>query len=214
MTEVVKRCPNTPILMVTNPVERMAKRLDSPKLIYVMRHPIERLVSHYIHQWSQNVMSCDINEAIDRYEELTAYSCYSRQLDPYFKQFGQESVLPVFSESIRHNPQQVLEQVATFIGYQGNVLWHSDTGAQNISKERIRAFKGYRYLVESRVMTFLRRRLVPQRVRDKIKDRLMMQQRPEIDAQHLKQLEDIFDKDLAGLKDWLGGELTCEQFSL
>ncbi|HIF55527.1 MAG TPA: sulfotransferase, partial [Methylococcaceae bacterium] len=66
-------------------VDRMAKSLTSPKLIYVMRHPVDRLVSHYIHQWTQNIFTCDINAAIDQYEELTAYSCYARQLAPYFE---------------------------------------------------------------------------------------------------------------------------------
>ena len=32
-------------------IERMKKRLAAPRLVYVMRHPVDRLVSHYIHQW-------------------------------------------------------------------------------------------------------------------------------------------------------------------
>ncbi len=31
-------------------VSRMKALLPSVKLIYVMRHPIERLISHYVHQ--------------------------------------------------------------------------------------------------------------------------------------------------------------------
>jgi len=193
-------------------VERIARLLKKPKFIYVMRHPIDRLVSHYIHQWSQNEFKCDINQAIDQYEELTAYSCYARQLEPYFKQFGCESVLPVFNEAIRHNPQKELQRVAGFIGYKEGIKWQDDVAAQNVSGERVRAFKGYSWLVESSVMTFLRRALVPQSFRDRVKKSLTMQERPVIDEAHLEYLTELFNKDLAILGQYLDVELSCDNY--
>lgn len=193
-------------------IERMAKRLASPKLIYVMRHPVDRLISHYIHQWSQNIMQCDINEAIDSYPELTAYSCYAQQLAPYFQQFGRDNILPVFTEAIRLDPQKELERVASFIGYQGQVVWQEDVLRQNISAERIRAFTGYRWIVDSKLMTFLRRTLVPKSIRNRIKKGLTMQQRPEIDSVHLKKITDLFDQDLMRLGGYLGLELSCDNY--
>jgi len=193
-------------------VARIAQQLNQPKFIYVMRHPVDRLISHYIHQWSQNVIKCDINQAIDEYEELTAYSCYARQLAPYFKQFGRENVLPVFNEAIRLNPQVQLQRVADFIGFKGAVTWQDDVASQNVSGERIRAFKGYSWLVESTAMTALRRALVPQFVRDRVKKGLTMQERPEIDAVHLAKITALFDKDLAALGGHLGVELSCDNY--
>jgi len=193
-------------------IARMAKRLDKVKLIYVMRHPVDRLISHYMHQWSQNVIKCDINEAIDQYEELTAYSCYARQLAPYFERYGKECVLPVFNEVIRHNPQAELARVARFIGFQGDVVWQEELAAQNVSGDRIREFKGYKWLVESSFMTFLRRRLVPQSIRDKIKGGLTLQERPVIDTAHLSQVIGLFDQDLAILGKHLGVELSCDNY--
>jgi hypothetical protein len=193
-------------------IERMAKRLKSPKLIYVMRHPVDRLISHYIHQWSQNVIKCDINEAIEQFEELTAYSCYFRQLEPYIKQYGRENVLPIFTEAISKSPQQQLEYVADFIGYQGYVEWKYDISEQNVSGQRIRAFKGYSWIVESKLMTLLRRTFVPKKIRNKIKEGLSMQSRPEIDAEHLEKLITIFDEDLAALGASLGFKLSCSNY--
>jgi len=193
-------------------LERMSQGLSDVKLIYVMRHPVERLISHYIHQWSLNVISCDINVAIDRYEELSAYSCYARQLEPYLQHYGKENILPVFTESIRRNPQAELERVARFIGYQDQVVWHEDLAAQNVSGQRVRAFKGYKWLVESSLMTYLRRKIVPQSIRDKVKNSLTMQQRPEIDAAHLSRLTELFNDDLAIIGKQLGVELSCENY--
>jgi hypothetical protein len=194
--------------------ERIAAYLDKPKFIYVMRHPIDRLVSHYTHQWTENVFKCDINDAIEQYEELIAYSSYSRQLEPYFKAFGRDAILPIFTESIRKNPQRQLEHVASFIGYEQPVNWQFDTGPQNVSKERVRRFKGYDLLIESNTLKWLRQNLVPQSFRDAIKQKFMMTERPVINDEKMAYLTEIFDKDLAVLGSWLNIELTCENFKL
>jgi len=201
------KLPDSPLT-----VERMARQLKKPKFVYVMRHPIDRLISHYIHQWSQNKFKCDINQAIDQYEELTAYGCYARQLEPYFKQFGHDSVLPVFNEGIRLNSQNQLQRVADFIGLDAPVVWKNDLAVQNVSGDRVRAFKGYSLLIESRVMTFLRRLLVPQYFRDRVKQGLVMKERPVISNVQLERLVGVFDEDLSVLGGWLGVDLNCENF--
>ncbi|MGL4498189.1 MAG: sulfotransferase family protein, partial [Planktothrix sp.] len=79
-------------------IQRIQKHLPQAKFIYVMRHPIDRLVSQYIHEWTQKVISEDINTAITNHPELIDYSCYTMQLKPYFETFGKERVLPIFFE--------------------------------------------------------------------------------------------------------------------
>jgi hypothetical protein len=194
-------------------VERLSSYVPDVKLVYVMRHPIDRLVSHYIHQWSQNVFSCDINQAVDQYEELIAYSCYAKQLEPYISVYGKGNILPVFFEAVKSNPQRELEKIARFIGYTQPVAWHEELSAQNVSNERIKRFNGYDLLVESKLMTTLRRHLVPQFVRDRIKKKLTMQNRPVLDVMHVETLTKIFDADLKILGDWLGAELACNSFA-
>jgi len=193
-------------------VKRMSNRLQSPKLIYVLRHPVDRLVSHYIHQWSQNIMRCDINEAIDQYEELIAYSCYAKQLAPYIQQFGCENILLVCNEAIRENQQSQLQRVADFIDYTGDVVWENDLAAQNISEERVRNFKGYKWLIDSKVMTILRRILVPQWVRNRVKNQLTMKKRPKICESQLEKIITLFDKDLGALGKKIGVELSCDSY--
>ena len=193
-------------------IERMAKQLVNPKLIYVMRHPIERLTSHYIHQWSQNKFKCDINDAIDRYHELTAYSCYARQLEPYIEQYGCENILIVFTENIKADPQTQLERIAEFIGYTGNVRWESGLSAQNVSRERIRPFPGYQWILESKMMTLLRRTLVPKSIRNRVKNKLTMQHRPVIDEQHTRIVTDLFNQDLAKLSELYSLDINCDNY--
>lgn len=193
-------------------VSRMKAFVPEARLIYVMRHPIDRLISHYIHQWTQNVMRCDVNEAIDRYPELINYGRYSYQLEPYFEAFGKDSVLPVFFAAVKTEPQRELERIARFIGYADPVVWKDNLGAQNVSSERLRRFKGYEVIVNSPPMAFLRRRCVPQSLRDVVKARLSMKQRPILSDANRSHLESLFDKDLKVLSKWLGADLSCETF--
>jgi hypothetical protein len=193
-------------------LKRMSKRLESPKLIYVMRHPIDRLISHYTHQWTQNVFKCDINQAIDKYEELIAYSCYTKQLAPYFELYGHQNVLPVFTESLRVNPQQELERVAKFIGHDEAVVWQDEVLEQNVSSERFRTFAG-RSIVDSKLMTFLRRTLIPKSLRNRVKKALTMSKRPEIDQAHYAKLTALFDQDLAKLGAMMNVQLSCDNYN-
>ena len=87
-------------------IQRLKAAIPRPKLIYVMRHPVDRLISHYMHQWSVGVISCDINQAIDRYPELVDYSCYGMQITPYLQEFGHKAVLPLFFDDLKKQKGQ------------------------------------------------------------------------------------------------------------
>lgn len=194
-------------------IQRLKAAIPRPKLIYVMRHPIDRLISHYMHQWSEGVISCDINQAIDRYPELINYSCYGMQISPYLQEFGSEAVLPLFFDDLKNNKDKALNRVGEFIGCTEPLIWIDDLAKDNVSSQRIRRFYGYKFLVNSRPLTWVRRTFIPQRLRDRVKRQFTMQQRPEIAAIQRKRVTEIFDRDLKIVGDWLGVELTCDNFN-
>ncbi|WP_289303284.1 sulfotransferase family protein, partial [Methylophaga sp. UBA3996] len=177
-------------------LDRMSSYLPEIKLVYVIRHPVERLVSHYIHQWSQNVIRDDINTAIDLFPELINYSLYSMQIIPYIEQYGRENILLVFSEAFRKEPELELARVARFIGYDKPVTWHETLPEQNVSNQRVRRFKGYNLIVNNPILASLRRSLVPRGLRDFVKQQLVMKERPELTTRSLEKLEKIFNDDL------------------
>lgn len=193
-------------------VARIKAHVPEARFIYVMRHPIDRLVSHYMHEWSTGVYNCDINEAIEKYSELVDYSRYAMQLGPYFTTFGQENVLPVFFDRLIKHSQTELDRVCKFIGYDGSPTWHHDLKAKNVSSKRIRRFPLYSLLIESRLATALRRNLIPKQWRNRVKARLRMQERPVINPDTLAKLEGVFNQDLAVLGKWLGKDINCRNF--
>lgn len=180
-----------------------------PKLIYLMRHPIDRLVSHYIHEWSQGVISSDINTAVREHLQLKAYSRYHEQLAPWREAFGQEQILPLFFDGLRAHPQQTLERVCAFLGYEGPVQWQEDQAAQNVSAQRMRKSPLRDSIAALPPLRWLRRTLMPESLRERIKSRWMMKERPQLDAEIEAALRAHFNEDLALLGACLEMDLTC-----
>ena len=194
-------------------VARAQAYAPGAKLIYVMRHPIDRLVSHYIHNWTQGFVgkNVGIEEALESYENFVSYSCYEKQIKPWIDAYGADNVLPVFFDRLRAFPQTELERVCKFIGYQGEVRWVESEKADNVSSERVRKFPLYSLLVESKAATWARS-FVPRGLREKAKSRLRMQARPELSDDTVARLTAIFDADLGMLGTRLGVQLNCGNF--
>jgi len=193
-------------------VSRIAAEFPELKFIYVIRHPIDRLVSQYIHEWTEGVISVDINEAIDQFPQLIEYSLYTRQLAPYFQQFGQLMVLPVFFERLLTESQSELERICGFIGYGDVPRWNFDLDAQNVSQERIRRSEWRDFLVEAPILKQLRRLFIPKSLRTWVRSLWTMKQKPQLTPEKLARLQEIFDQDLTTLGSWLGTDLTCDTF--
>ena len=193
-------------------VERIYREFPNLKLIYVMRHPIDRLVSQYIHEWSQRTIRVDINQAISQHPELVEYSRYSMQLEPYLEMFGREKILPVFFERLLNYKQEELERICRFINYHQKPVWLEENDVQNASSQRLKNSKLRDLIVEAPGLKEIRQNLIPKSWRTWVRSWWQMKDRPQIEPQNLEYLQSIFDRDLGVIGSWLGVELSCENF--
>jgi hypothetical protein len=193
-------------------IERLKKHVPEAKFIYVMRHPIDRLISQYIHEWSQRTVTGDINHAVKSFAPLIQYSQYSMQIRPYLESFGAERVLPVFSENLRRHPQRELERVCRFIGYARQPSWFDGLGEQHKSIERLQDSAWRDAVVHQPTLAFFRRTFVPKAIRTWVRGFWQMKDRPSLSQDCLKYLTNLFNEDLAVLGTWLDVELSCGNF--
>ena len=191
-------------------LERMQRVLPDAKLIYMMRHPIDRLISQYMHEWSMRNISCPLDRALDEHPELVSYSQYHLQITPVLAAYGPSNVLPVFMERLLIDPQAELVRVCQFLRYPGAPQWQEQVGQQNASSDRLRLGSGLgRALFEQPQLAELRRKFVPKRFRDALKSRLSMQERPVLSDADRTSLSALFDADLAQLGKLLGEPGLC-----
>jgi hypothetical protein len=135
------------------------------------------------------------------------------QIEPYLEAFGRERVLPVFFERLTSEPQAELERVCRFLGYEKNPLWQADLDQQNVSNQRIRKSPLLDLLIWNSASTYLRKRLVPQSLRDRVKGFWQLKGKPELSPETEAFAIARFDADLARLGKWFGAELDCSNFA-
>ena len=194
-------------------IERLGRLIPDAKFIYLMRDPVDRLISHYIHEWTQGVIACPIDEAVEKHCELIDYSRYAYQLGPWVQRFGKERILPVMFEEMTANPDDQLKRIADFLGAGGDVAWRKDLDAQNVSAERIRKFPGYKLIVDNSLATALRRMLAPRALRNLVKAKLQMREKPQLSASRIAMLDEIFSRDLSALEALTGETFTRASFA-
>ena len=194
-------------------IERIRSTLSpQARFVYVMRHPVDRLISHYIHEWSTGVIEGSIDAAVESHPELLHYGCYARQVRPYLEAFGPDRVLPMFFTRIHAEPQAELERLCRFLGYAGRPDWREEAARQNVSRDRMRPSAVRQMVMNLPGSTALRRTLLPRGLRERIKDRWRMKQRPQLSPSVLERVVRVFDQDLAELGELLGLELCCATF--
>jgi len=192
-------------------VDRIAHHLPDARFVYMIRHPIDRLVSHYIHAWSQREFTGSIEAAVSQYTQVVDFGRYAMQLAPYLESFGQDRLLLVFSDRLRTQPQREIERVGRFLGLSDRPVWREEAHRSNVSAERMRKSRLRDALVYAPGISQVRQAL-PRRWRNTAKRLWQKRKRPELAPDLRDKLEHVFDRDLERLGNWLGVELTCSNF--
>ncbi|MEM6660587.1 MAG: sulfotransferase domain-containing protein [Pseudomonadota bacterium] len=176
-------------------VARMKAALPEVKLVYMIRDPMARIISHYIHEWSQGVLSVPLAEALDSHGPLVDYGRYGWQVAPYIEAYGRDAILLTSLERMKANPGGELARVAAHIGHTSDVAWVEDQSAENISAARSRKLPMHGLLVDNPVATALRQNLVPKSVRTWIREKRQYKGRPEVPADRVAALQAQFLED-------------------
>lgn len=188
---------------------RLRAALPEARLIYLMRHPIDRLISHYVHEWTENRVRGSIDRAAQDHPGLIDYGLYAMQLEPYLDAYGPERILPLFLERMNRHPQETLEQVGRFLGLSGPLVWRAELAARNVGAERLRKSALRRLLTDTPGLRELRRALIPKAWRQRVRALWQMRDRPQLSPDVEARLRDRFDADLERLGTWLGLPLCC-----
>lgn len=176
---------------------RMATLLERPRLIYMIRNPVERAVSHYIHEWTQGQMGDDPIAAFAHHPEIVAYGQFGMQIAPYIEHFGAQSVFLTSLEQLKADGPGELERIGAFLGRP--LVWRDDIGAQNVSANRSRKLPLHGLIVDNPVATLLRRTLVPKAIRERIREGRQMTDRPQLPDTLREMIEVRFAEDRAVL---------------
>ncbi|MBM4144409.1 MAG: sulfotransferase domain-containing protein [Lentisphaerae bacterium] len=94
---------------------RIAARLPGAKLIYIMRHPVERAYSHYAHRMRRRI-AMTFEEALERDAVYVDCSLYMKQIRRYLPRFGRDAFLFLLSSDLRRRTAETLARTQEFLG--------------------------------------------------------------------------------------------------
>ena len=95
---------------------RMASVIPDVRLLYVVRDPIDRMRSHYLHEVAALRERRPVERALRENPIYLDLSRYATQLERYLDHFPREQLLVVRAEDLFTDPSVVLPGVYDFIG--------------------------------------------------------------------------------------------------
>ena len=159
---------------------RIAGLLPSAKLLYLMRHPIDRAYSHYVHRHAKELhpgepFRLTFEELVEREPVCLDSSDYMRQIDGYLAHFPRESFLFLFLKDFIRDPAGELRKALRFLGVEDVDLVGDDPILSNESAGHLEAMTASRATEPLRKFPLLApaAKLVPESARRAVKGWLL-----------------------------------------
>lgn len=95
---------------------RIAGLIPGAKLLYVMRHPVERMRSHYLQRVADGTETRPVEEAFRHNLDYIHTSRYAFQLEPYLEHFPLDRILLITSEDLRDHRVETVRRAFEFLG--------------------------------------------------------------------------------------------------
>jgi len=97
---------------------RIHSVVPDTRLIYLVRDPIERIVSHYIDAYSFGRVHKPIDRELVNFEDHHFVNCsrYYMQLEQYFEYFDSDRMLVITSEELLEEREATLRRIFEFLG--------------------------------------------------------------------------------------------------
>lgn len=97
--------------------ECMHNVIPNAKLIYILRDPVKRAVSHYLHQYIARYEHREVNEAFQSFENnhYVQSSQYGLQLEQFLPYYDLKNILVLTLEELSKNSETTLKKVFEFL---------------------------------------------------------------------------------------------------
>jgi hypothetical protein len=189
--------------------ERMYSVIPEAKLVYIVRDPIERMISQYIHQYSDERENRPVEEALGTLEnnQYLYRSLYYTQLTAYLEYYPASQILVIPAEDLDNNRQAALNKVFEFLGVNRDFYTRLYAIRRHSTARKRRKTEAGMRLAQTAPMRLLRR--LPQHLRWPLEDLLYTPfsrnvERPRLDEDLKRKLIDRLREDVSLLRKFTG----------
>lgn len=115
---------------------RIAKHLPGARLIYIVRHPLERIQSLWMHYSAKGGRESNpLGVAVRERPEYIDNTLYRKQIDLHRAHFPDDRILVLFFEDFRRDPEGVMRRVFGFLGVDPEVELEDADKPRHVSAE-------------------------------------------------------------------------------
>ena len=104
--------------------KRMAQAIPNAKLIYMVRHPIERIVSHWSWEIANGKPVGSLEKAIKNHSYYIEMSMFYEQICAYRDYFDDSQIKILFLEDLKSNSTAFYEDCYSFLGVDSSLHNH------------------------------------------------------------------------------------------
>ena len=155
-------------MLPANDVATLAREVVGPaRILYVVREPVARTISHHHHYYAAGLMSDDIDSDVPRHPELVDNSRYAMQIEPWLRAFGPSAVKVIRFESFVADRQATADAVFSFLGVRPWTLPAADS-IHNAASDKVVAVGLWQRVSESPLYRHTLRRVLSEPVRRRL----------------------------------------------
>ncbi|MEM6483715.1 MAG: sulfotransferase domain-containing protein [Pseudomonadota bacterium] len=192
-------------------VPERARRLLGPdlRIIYLVRNPIDRIVSHHYHAYGLGMAGPDPNDEVLVRPEYVDYSRYAWQIQPWIEVFGRRKVGIWRFEDYINDRDKTLNEIADFLGITNDqgYCW-STSAALNVSSDKAISSPVWRkFVLEAPWYSHFLKPLLSPRLRQQLARMLLGKAPPRPPAltdEVRAKLEDLLQEDRMALATMMG----------
>jgi len=125
--------------------DRLFRFNPEARLIYIMRNPFDRIVSHYWHALRDEYHGGELRPLLKAVQEdpgYLAFSNYAMQLEPYFDRFGRGAILTLTFEALIEDPQREIDKIYRWLGLPPHPIGEASEKAHNQKPKDMTAVAG------------------------------------------------------------------------
>jgi hypothetical protein len=185
-------------------------------IIYLMRHPTERALSHYRHSLYTGHETRPLLQVLEEGASYVAVGNYAAQLEPYLARFGAGRMIPLVLEEMTRDPAAALAALFERLGLDPAPAWTIAAEPRHVwsaDPRRLRLGGPMRALIRSAPVARLRASL-PRPARSRV-DRLLWTEArlslAELDAAR-RLLRPVYQHQVGRLAALLGRDFPCWAF--
>jgi hypothetical protein len=210
---------STTYLFVPQAAVNIKETIPDCRIIIILRHPVDRLISHYNDNFQCLFEELPLESAIAAEPEraarnwrwgyqYTGYSRYTEQVKRYLDLFGSERVRVYLFEQLRTDPHALLVDIFRFLEVDDR--FQPDTSTRYKPSGQVRSMAFQRFLVRGGFLKRIIRPLIPSGLWNLIRPLLVQANRGavKIEKDLILRLAAMFKDDILALQDLLGCDLS------